>query len=359
MYEHQTFEAIMDRMLGRVSGQVDKREGSIIYDALAPAAFELAQLYADLDMNTNLSFADSASDEFLERRTSEFGIHRHPATKARRKGLFSSSDGAAVDVPLGSRYSIQNTTFAVVERLESGQFVLECESSGVEGNIQFGPLLPIEYINGLARAELADVLVPGEDAEDDESLRQRYYEAVNEPAFGGNIADYKKKINGISGVGGVKVFPVWQGGGTVKCTIITSDFSPPTKQMIDGVQTVIDPVANQGKGLGHAPIGHAVTIAGVVGTPINVETTVTLQSGMVIGQVQDDIKNALSEYLLSLRRVWKDENRVVVRVAQIEARVLNVPGIVDITNTKLNGSAANVELGEEQIPMLGTVKVNG
>ena len=38
MYENMTFENIMDRCLSRVSASVDKREGSIVYDAIAPAA---------------------------------------------------------------------------------------------------------------------------------------------------------------------------------------------------------------------------------------------------------------------------------------------------------------------------------
>ena len=41
MYEALTFEAILERMLGRVDDSFDKREGSVIYDALAPAAVEL------------------------------------------------------------------------------------------------------------------------------------------------------------------------------------------------------------------------------------------------------------------------------------------------------------------------------
>ena len=40
MYENMTFENVMDRCLARVSASVDKREGSIVYDAIAPAAAE-------------------------------------------------------------------------------------------------------------------------------------------------------------------------------------------------------------------------------------------------------------------------------------------------------------------------------
>ena len=39
MYEKMTYESILQKMLNMVSDDVDKREGSIIYDALAPAAY--------------------------------------------------------------------------------------------------------------------------------------------------------------------------------------------------------------------------------------------------------------------------------------------------------------------------------
>ncbi len=35
MFEDQTFEAIMERMLNSISADIDTREGSVIYNALA------------------------------------------------------------------------------------------------------------------------------------------------------------------------------------------------------------------------------------------------------------------------------------------------------------------------------------
>lgn len=358
MYEGQTFEVILNRMLARVPDSVDKRPGSIIYDALAPAAAELAQLYMELDINLNLSFADTATGEYLERRTAEFGINREPATKARRKGLFYAAGDVPMDVPVGSRFSLGDLNYTAVSRIAAGQWLLECETVGIIGNQDFGALLPIDYIEGLARAELADVLVPGEDAETDESLRQRYTAAINEQAFGGNVADYKQKINKLDGIGGVKVFPVWNGGGTVKCTIIASDFSPPSPTLVDEVQTLIDPLVNSGQGIGLAPIGHQVTITGAQPVTINVVATLTLSADTTIGQVQSDVEDAIRAYLLSLRQAWADESALIVRTAQIESRILAVPGVVDITGTQLNGSAANVVLTDEQIPVMGTVTLN-
>lgn len=359
VYEHLTYDFILKRMLDRVPNHVDKREGSIIYDALAPAAVELAQMYVELDLNTNLSFADTASGEFLEKRTAEFGINRKPATKARRKGLFFGSGDTPIDIPVGSRFSISEVNYKVLGQLGVGQYELECETAGVIGNQHFGVMLPIEYINGLVRAELAEILVPGENAESDESLRERFYETVNEQPFGGNVSDYKQKITSIQGIGGVKVFPTWQGGGTVKCTIIASDFNPPTPELLDEVQTMMDPEENSGQGIGIAPIGHSVTMAGVSNVIIDVETTVILAGEMTIGQVQADIESSIADYLLTLRKAWKDEERIIVRTAQIESRILTVSGVVDVSNTKLNGLAANVELGSEEIPQLGQVVLYG
>ena len=45
MFEEMTYEKIMERMLSRVPDTLDKREGAIIFDALAPAAFEMSILY--------------------------------------------------------------------------------------------------------------------------------------------------------------------------------------------------------------------------------------------------------------------------------------------------------------------------
>ena len=43
--EYFNYDTILQRMLDNVSSKVDKREGSIIYDAIAPCAAELAQMY--------------------------------------------------------------------------------------------------------------------------------------------------------------------------------------------------------------------------------------------------------------------------------------------------------------------------
>ncbi|RJX40862.1 baseplate J/gp47 family protein [Paenibacillus pinisoli] len=359
MYEHMTFDFILQRMLARVPEDIDKRQGSVIYEACAPAAVELAQMYIDLDVNYNLSFVDTASGEYLSRRTSEFGVNRNPATAAVRRGQFYNASNALMDVPISSRFAVGGLTYVVRQRISMGTYQMRCETVGTVGNEQYGAMLPIDYVDGLARAVLSDVLVPGEDAEADEALRQRFYTAVNEPPFGGNVADYKQKINAISGVGAVKIYPAWQGGGTVKCTLIAADWQPPSSALVSEVQTYMDPTVNSGQGVGQAPIGHVVTVVGVAGQTINIKTTLTLASGVTPGQVQPEIAAVISGYLLELRHDWANQQQLIVRTAQIDARMLTVAGVEDVEGTQINGSASNLILGVDEVPVMGAVIING
>lgn len=358
MYEDQTFENILERMLDRVPDDLDKREGSIIYNALAPAAWELSEMYIELDTNINLSYADTATGEFLTRRAAEFGVNRAEATFAQRKGIFYGSGDVLIDVPIASRYSLNGLTYTVTSKISLGTFILTAETAGVSGNQDFGTMLPVDYVDGLVLAVLDEVLKPGADEETDDALRARYSAAVNEQPFGGNVADYKFKVGAIDGVGGVKVYPAWQGGGTVKVSIIATGYVAPSTTLVNEVQTLVDPITNSGQGLGLAPIGHHVTVVGVTTLAVNVSAILTLAPDATIGQVQQGVEDAISEYLLLLRQGWADETGIIVRVAQIESRILTVPAVVDVMNTKINNSTSNLTLTGDQIPVIGTVTLS-
>ncbi|WP_342505609.1 baseplate J/gp47 family protein [Sporosarcina sp. FSL K6-2383] len=361
MFEHKTFENILAELLADVPDDVDKREGSIIYDALAPAAMRLAEKYSDLDVVLRLVYADTSDGEYLGRRTAEFGVNRKRATAAIRKAIFTDTNSVALDVANGSRFRLNEIVYEVTDRITLGEFKLRAETLGIVGNQDFGDLLPVESIDGLGSAQLADVLVPGEDEETDEVLYDRYQDDINEQSFGGNRADYKKKIEEIVGVGGVKLLRTPAGGGTVGAVIIDSSFNVPSVGLVDSVQTEMDPVVNQGDGLGTAPIGHRLILSGVTKVVVDVETTLSLSGGRTVGQVQADVESVIESYYANLRKEWKDgepTDFLVVRISQIESRIITVEGVQDVSGTLLNGIAANVDLTPTQIPELGTVTLH-
>ena len=53
----------------------------------------------------------------------------------------------------------------------------------------------------------------------------------------------------------------------------------------------------------------------------------------------------------------KVRNKLVVRVSRIEAKILDINGILDIQNTAINGSSNNLQLTEFQIPVWGGITV--
>lgn len=349
MYESQTFETILVRMLDKIPDTLDKREGSVIYDALAPAAFELAQMYIELDVILTESFGDTASRQYLIKRAAERGLAPYPATYAILKGTFN------IDVPIGSRYSLDELNYTVTEKISSGVFKLQCETAGTVGNSQLGVLIPIDYIQGLTSASLTEVLIPAEDEEETEAFRIRYLNSFDSQAYGGNIADYKEKVNKINGVGGVKVYPVWNGGGTVKIVIINSEYEVPSAEMIATVQTIVDPISNQGKGLGVAPIGHIVIVEGVITRTVDIGLTLTFASGYSFETMKAAIETLIDTYFLEINTVWAENESSIVRISQIETRILSLPGIVDVQNTTINGIASNLTLDANAIAVRGVV----
>lgn len=347
MFETMTFDSILQQMLNRVPNTLDKREGSIIYNALAPAAVELQNMYIQLDWMLNQVFADTAEREFLIKHCAERGITPEPATKAILQGEFN------IDIPIGARFSLDELNYIALEKISVGVFKMECETPGVIGNQYLGKMIPIEYIDGLTSAELTAVLIPGEDEESTESLRSRYFESLTSQAFGGNVADYKRKVRLIDGVGDVKVIPAWDGGGTVKLIVIDSNYNVPSQALIDSVQEQIDPVA--GEGLGIAPIGHVVTVAAVEQTEIDIGMTLTYQTGYTWESISARVYAAIDKYLDELIKQWADTNNLVVRISQIETRILDLEGVIDISDTTINGQTQNLILDADKIPVRGEV----
>ncbi|MGO4498801.1 baseplate J/gp47 family protein [Paenibacillus sp. 2RAB27] len=350
MYESQSYAVILQRLLEKVPDDLDKRSGSVIYDALAPAAIELSNAYVALDSILTSAFADSANDEYLEYRTNEFGITRKSATAAIRKGLFYGTGNNSIDVPIGSRFSINGVSYTVILKLAAGQFELQSETKGVVGNQNFGTLLPLDYINGLVSATLTDVLIPGEDIETDDKLRARFLQQVRLPSTSGNKADYKKWALEVDGVGKVEVFPQGLGPGTVKIAIVDALNNPASSELVQSVQNYISPT--DGMGEGTAPIGAKVTVVSAIGKTISITVDVTLAVGYTIQDVQNKFTEAIVEYFREIAFSVS-----YVSFAKSGTILLSVPGVFDYTNLRLNGSLANVSLLQEEVPILGGVDI--
>ena len=344
------YNELLNRALQRVSTGIDTSEGSFLFDAIAPCVAELYQAYLYIDELEKRVFADTAYDEYLDRRCAERGIYRKEATYAIRRGYFDN------DVPMGSRWGKEELVYIVTELVQDGAYLLKCEQSGVIGNRYDGNLINIDAVENINSAILAEVVQFGANEEQDDALRCRYFNSFEKEAFGGNIADYKEKVGSIDGVGQVKVYPTWDGGGTVKLRLLDTENNIPSSELIGKVQTKVDPVQNGGEGLGIAPIGHSVTVEAANEVEVQLTTHLTFK-GSSWENVRSRVDEVVENYLSELRANWSD-NDLVVRISQIESKVLEIEGIIDIEDTQINGSTRNLYLSGEDVPVLvGVVNI--
>lgn len=347
MFERIDFDYIMKRMLERVPSSMDTREGSIIYDALAPCAAELAILYIQLDNILDETFADTASREFLIRRAAERGIEPTKASYAELRAVFIP-DTAQV---IGQRFNLEDMNYIVSEKISDGTYKIRCETAGSAGNIDSGSLTPIDYIYGLDRAYVTEILVYGEDEEDTEALRSRYFNSFKTQSFGGNIADYTEKTKSVAGVGQVRITPCWKNdrGGDVRVTILNPENGKASDELIKAVQTALDPDSD-GKGYGLAPIGHKVTVDTVDEVSIDINVRIEYEDGYSFDNLGNKINEAIDNYFSFLCKEWENVKFITVRRTDIEASIKTVDGIIDA-----RADMENIVLSPYEIPTRGNI----
>lgn len=349
-------EYFMTEMLAQIPDDLDKRENGPIYTALAPTAYLCAQQAYMIAYLMQLQFADTAESEWLDRVCHDFGVDRKLATNAVRQINTFDSSSAALDVPIGSRFQIENVSFAVTEKIATGQFKAQCEQIGTNGNLYSGSILPLDNINNLGSASLVSTpLISARDDETDDALRARFYMAVQQAAYGGNIADYEEKTLAIDGVGAVQVFPAHLMGtaGAVGIVIGNTSGRTASSTLVTTVQTLM---GTDGSGI--APIGHTVTVETSTNFTVNVSAGIKIKTGSSFSTIQPVVVTAITNYINAVG--FTDPT---IFFAKLQAAILDSHSdIVDIGTVTINGASTNLALSKTfssyQVPAVGTITVS-
>lgn len=350
-YENMTYEVILQRMMKRVAEQypnIDTREGSILFNALAPAAVELAIMYTELDNARNESFAETASREYLLILCEQMGIDI--STFEATKGTF----GAIFDakVPIGSRWNCDQYNYTVLEYRgvvgglfgDEYSYELQCETPGSAPNELIGMLTPItNSVPNLNLAQITSCTIGGEDEKSDDEIRKLYFDHINNHASDGNVTQYLRWCDEYNGVGKAKVTPLWNGANTVKVSILDASNRAANSELVAEFQEYLDP-NSEGMGNGVAPIGSIVTVTTATEVPIDI--TAKLMSTM--GFLKGDVTKAVSEYLAEI--AYSQDAVGYFNIASVLLSVEGVDAIVDLT---INGGKGDIILGEEEIPRIG------
>jgi uncharacterized phage protein gp47/JayE len=343
----------MGEMMETFGADVRTDEGSLAWNACAKIADKLEEVYGDMDAINDNILPDTQDLDHLIRYAEERGLEYNYATAPVVKGVFSQ------EIEIGERFTCGDYSYKVTELLSGYEYKLECETEGTEANTTLGELEPIDYIDDYQGGTITQVLIDGTDDEDEEVFRQRVFDSFKSVAFGGNKADYRSYINEIEGVGGCKPKRRVEGETFIHIPIITSEFDVPSAELVDEVQTIVDPLQNQGEGDGFAPIDHQVIIEAVEGVNVEVSATITFDDGYTAESCKSIVEGAVEGYMATLRRTWEanELEDMYVRLSKIDASILTVEGVLDVTGTTINGVAENLVLNYKQIPILGGVTI--
>ena len=370
--EAQNYDYWLNLMLDNVPNDIDKREGSIIYDAVAPAAMVNAQQSLSLANIIRETYIKTAQGEFLDYRAVEHGTSRYAATSTEVKAKFNDDDGNPVNVEVGDRFaSIAESPifYTVIKANDDGTAEMQAEETGTSANSYIGQVLPVTPNDNLAWAEITEIIAPARDAETDDHLRERILKSDAWLAYGGNIADYLDMIHKISEVGAAQIYPVWAGSGTVKLVIVNNDLMPASPDLVKKVKNIIDPEDNEAQGVGLAPIDHRVTVVApeVLKVDVSIQLQLTDQANKVA--VEKGIKDMLNELFSELRKDWDTINATVGRGyslsiyrSRILPKIMLIDGVADSQLPKLNGEDKDIHLifsnEVSQLPILGEVTIS-
>ncbi|MGM1048660.1 MAG: baseplate J/gp47 family protein [Bacillota bacterium] len=375
--QDQTEENIMNRMLDKVPSDIDKSEGSFIWDAQAPVAFMLSEAALWAQELLRRGFASTAASDNpdirsaeLDLRAAEHGITRREAAASSGSILFTGKPGTTV--PAGTyvatpadegsgESSVEYVTTLGVTLSDSGTGTapIKAVTPGKNGNVPAGVIqLMSTSISGVTSVTNPEPTKSGTDVETDQSLLERFYAKVRSQGTSGNKAQYMQWANEIAGVGGVEVVPLWGGPGTVGLYLLDTDKRAASKDIVEAVQRHIDP-SQDGQGEGVAPAGPVITVMPAKEMEINISVKVqrTLEQPSTLDEIRQLIEEGVRNYLQQIAFNRKDP---LVRYTRIAAVLLDIPIIVDYADLTINGNTEqqNIEIGLGQVAVLGTVSVS-
>lgn len=247
----------------------------------------------------------------------------------------------------------EGVVFATVDSLTlningSGTVAIKAMTAGYTGNVAAESITivvnPSAHVSAVSNPEATD---GGRDSESLFDFRNRYFEEVQSPPANGNRAHYIKLVRQIPGIADARVFRAVDGGGTAKVVLLSEDRRTPNAV---AVATAAELINNDE--YDNRPINAAVTVVGVTEVLISVSAMLTLRSGGTMVAAEEQIRETIGAYLQKL--AFTD---LVVRYNKIGEAILDAADVLDYSNLQVNGGTANLELAEDQVPVMGAVTI--
>lgn len=284
---------LLQDMLNVSSDVLDKREGSVLYDAIASVAVANGDLLTGLIPTLYQAFQLLyAKGEDLDAWAANFGLTRrgslptyyHYVDTWREE---STNDTLLVGDVLRSHNSNVRWIITSVE-----EKVVKSETDGNFQETTGSVLEPERYLSALESVVFGTLYEAGREVESDESLRERILRA-QKVSVGGSLLEYVDLVlnvyaeEGNQSFYGVQVYPLSRCCGRVFVVPYHQHFRKEdagrlrcaTEEERTALAQWLDPQDERGFGMGHIPIGHHVHVVGADARPIDFHFRLELEQG--------------------------------------------------------------------------------
>ena len=360
----QDAETIHKRMMENLPPDIDNTENGFPWDFTKPTALEKAEMLEfHLVETLKIMFPMWAYDEWLDYHAKGRGITRKPENPASGELLITGVPGTTI--PAGFRFAAPATAdtpaieYQTTEKYTIGEdgtvrVQVTAVEPGIKGNVPANTVtLMMTPIKGITSITNEASITGGTEVESDDELRNRIMEidAASEASFVGSDGDYKRWAEEVPGVGTALVMPEWAGPGTVKVVVIDANGQPANQAIITAVYNNI--MSPDDRLQRKAPIGATVTVEAPTAKEINYSFTLELKAGENQETVLERFKAQLRTYYVEAKKEG------VVRYNRVISILTNTEGVKDFTGLTMNGGTINIELGEDEYPVTGTIDPTG
>ena len=352
-FDSLTPEGVQDMLRAFVEDELglSTAQGTLLQIILAPGAYVFWEGLQALRAQVPISFVDETSGSFIDKDAAGYGITRKPGTAASVTLTFTGSAGTTV--PAGTLCVTQDGLgFATDEDLTlgedgSGTVTATADAVGTAYNVLAGAIVSMQQaVSGVTALTNEAAAAGGTDPESDAALFARLDAYKKTPPTSGNDRHYHQWALEVNRVGAASVIRCWDGPGTVKVIIADMALHPVTEELRAEVAAYIET---------QRPVTAEVTVESAAGVPVTVSVTVETDGTVSKLNTERELTERLAEYLGEI--AFTEGAEVVYN--RVLALVMGLPGVTDCADLKVNGGTANVPLDATQIPMLGSVTVNG
>lgn len=315
---------------------------------LYAVAAQVHALYAQSEWVARQCFPQSAQGEYLDRHAQLRGLGRRSAARAEGSITFqtTAAAAAALSIPVGT--VCMTAALVRFETVEEGTIPAGSQSvtvraraveAGSGGNVAAGTIRTMAVAPvGVSSCTNAGAFTGGTDREEDEALRTRILETFRRMPNGANAAYYQQEAMSFPQVAAVQVLPRSRGVGTVDVVVATKD-GVPEEELLEEMEEYFQQRREIAVDVG-------------VLAPETVEVDVTAKVRCAQGHTASEVIQRVKDRING----WFDGSLLAqpVLLAQLNSLVFGTEGVANCT---LTAPAADVDIQQDQLPVLGDLTV--